>query len=139
MALLGTCHYLCRSGGGGGQSYFRLARGGGLNVFIKEFSGVSSLIVRYILRGVHWPRWVKQLNSRAQKIYDQLYKFLPIMLFVNFNHHNFVQLIHLYSTEILHENHLKRIIFCMVITFVFTMKVRFVKIYHFSYIYTLIL
>ena len=101
MALLGTCHYLCRSGGGGGQSYFRLAREGGLNVFIKEFSGVSSLIVRYILRGVHWPRWVKQLNSRAQKIYDQLYKFLPIMLFVNFNHHNFVQLIHLYSTEIL--------------------------------------
>ena len=61
------------------------------------------------------------------------------MLFVNFNHQDFVQLIHLYSTEILHENHLKRIIFCVVITFVFTMKVRFVKIYHFSYIYTLIL
>ena len=41
----------------------------------------------------------------------------------------------------LHENHLKRIVFCMVITFVFTMKVQFVKIYQFSYIYmyTLIL
>ena len=39
------------------------------------------------------------------------------------------------------ENHLKRIVFCMVITFVFTMKVQFVKIYQFSYIYmyTLIL
>ena len=35
----------------------------------------------------------------------------------------------------LHENHLKRIVFCMVITFVFTMKVQFVKIYQFSYIY----
>ena len=33
----------------------------------------------------------------------------------------------------------ERIIFCMVITFVFTMKVRFVKVSHFSYIYTLIL
>ena len=52
--------------GGGGQSYFRLDRGGGLNVFVKEFSGVSSLIVRYILRGVHWPRWVKQLNSTVE-------------------------------------------------------------------------
>ena len=39
----------------------------------------------------------------------------------------------------LQENHLKRIIFCMVITFVFTMKARFVKIHHFSYIYTLVL
>ena len=41
----------------------------------------------------------------------------------------------------LHENHLRGIVFCMVITFVFTMKARFVKIYQFSYIYmyTLIL
>ena len=31
--------------------------------------------------------------------------------------------------------HLKRIIFCMVITFVFTMKARFGKIYQFSYLY----
>ena len=38
----------------------------------------------------------------------------------------------------LQKNYLKRIIFWMVITFVFTMKARFVKIYHFSYIYTLI-
>ena len=45
-------------GGGGGQGYFRLARG-----------GVSSLIVRYILRGVYWPRWVKHLNGRVQTIY----------------------------------------------------------------------
>ena len=37
------------------------------------------------------------------------------------------------------ENHLKRIVFCVVITFVFTMKARFVKIYTFPYIYTLIL
>ena len=34
----------------------------------------ASLIAKYILyiyilRGVHWPRWVKQLNSRAQTIY----------------------------------------------------------------------
>ena len=38
----------------------------------------------------------------------------------------------------LQKNYLKRIIFWMVITFVFTMKARFVEIYHFSYIYTLI-
>ena len=38
---------------------------GGLNFFVKMFRGVSSLIARYILRGVHWPRWIKQLNSRA--------------------------------------------------------------------------
>ena len=46
-------------GGGGrrgeGQGYFRLARGG-LNFFIKKFRGVSSLVARYILTGVHWPR-----------------------------------------------------------------------------------
>ena len=50
---LGTCHYLCRGEGGGGgretlkrgQDYFRLSRGGGgLNVFIKKFRGVCSLI-----------------------------------------------------------------------------------------------
>ena len=41
-------------GGGGG--------GGG------DFS-LSKLIARYILTGVYWPRWVKQLNSRAQTIY----------------------------------------------------------------------
>ena len=33
----------------------------GLNFFIKTFRGVSSLIARYILRGVHWPRWVKNI------------------------------------------------------------------------------
>ena len=57
-------------GGGGGrgadQGYFRLARGGANNFFIKKFREVSSLIARYILREVHWPKWVKQLNSTAQ-------------------------------------------------------------------------
>ena len=54
----------------GGQGYFILARvGGGLNFFTKKFRRVSSLIARYILRGIHWPKWVKQLNSRAQTIY----------------------------------------------------------------------
>ena len=52
----------------GGQGYFSLAKGG-LHLFIKKFRGVSSLIESYILRGVHWPRWVKQLNSRAQTIF----------------------------------------------------------------------
>ena len=40
---------------------------GGAKLFYKEVKG--GLIARYILRGVHWPRWVKQLNSRAQTIY----------------------------------------------------------------------
>ena len=40
-----------------------LLGGGGLNVFIKKFRGVSKSIVRYILTGVHWPRWVKQFNK----------------------------------------------------------------------------
>ena len=43
--------------GGGGQGFFILARGGeGLNFFVKKFRGVSSLISRYILRGVHWQK-----------------------------------------------------------------------------------
>ena len=40
----------------GGQGYFRLSRGGrggGTNLFIKKFSGVSSLIARYISRGIY--------------------------------------------------------------------------------------
>ena len=53
----------------GGQDYFRLARGGEVSFFMKTFKWVSSLIARHILRGVHWPRWVKQLNSRAQTIF----------------------------------------------------------------------
>ena len=55
------------------QGYFRLALCGGLNVFIKKFRGVSSLIARYILRGDNWPRWVKQLNSRVYVIYVKQY------------------------------------------------------------------
>ena len=42
---------------------------GGAKLFYKEVYGVSSLIARCILRGVHWPRWVKRLNSRAQTIF----------------------------------------------------------------------
>ena len=57
---------------GGDQGFFILARGGeGRNFFVKKFRGVSSLISRYILRGVHWQKWVKQLNSRAQTIYGK--------------------------------------------------------------------
>ena len=42
----------------GGQGYLRLSRGGrrgggGTNLFIKKFSGVSSLIARYISRGIY--------------------------------------------------------------------------------------
>ena len=39
----------------GGQGYFRLSKGGrgGTNLFIKKFSGVSSLIARYISRGIY--------------------------------------------------------------------------------------
>ena len=40
-----------------------LEGGGGLNFFIKKFRGFTKLIARYVLTGVHWPRWVKQLNS----------------------------------------------------------------------------
>ena len=54
--------------GGGGQGFLRLTRGG-INFLIRKLRGISSLIARYILRGVHWPRWVKQLNSRVQTIY----------------------------------------------------------------------
>ena len=41
--------------GGGGSRLFQIGEGG-LNFFIKKFRGVSSLVARYILRGVHWPR-----------------------------------------------------------------------------------
>ena len=71
--LLGAGHYLSsgeREKRRGGQGYFTLAGGGGgLNFFIKMFSGVSNLNARYISKGVHWPRWVKHLNSRVQIIY----------------------------------------------------------------------
>ena len=51
----------------GGLGYFRLAIGwgGGLNVFLKNFRVVWKLIARYMLTGVHSPRWVLQLNSGA--------------------------------------------------------------------------
>ena len=62
-----------RTGGGGGDQGFLIlaSGGGGLKFFLKKFRGVSSLISRYILRGVHWQKWVKQLNSRAQTIYGK--------------------------------------------------------------------
>ena len=41
---------------GGGVKAISDWLGGGLNFFIKKFRGVSSLVARYILRGVHWPR-----------------------------------------------------------------------------------
>ena len=72
--LLGAGHYLSRGEREkkkGGSRLFHIGwrRGGGLNFFIKMFSGVSSLNARYISKGVHWPRWVKHLNSRVQIIY----------------------------------------------------------------------
>ena len=59
-----------KEGGGGGQGHFRLARGGGggLNFFIKKFRGGQQYEVYSIVRGVHWPRWVKQLNRRVQTL-----------------------------------------------------------------------
>ena len=38
---------------------------GRLNFFIKKFRGGQQFEVYSIVRGVHWPRWVKQLNSRV--------------------------------------------------------------------------
>ena len=63
-------------GGGGGRKKRRGSKlfqigyrmGGRLNFFIKSFRVVWKLIARYILTGVHSPRWVKQLNSGAQTI-----------------------------------------------------------------------
>ena len=60
---------LFQGGEGGGVTAISDWRAGGLNLFIKKFRGVSSLIASYIQRGIHWPRWVKQLNSRAQTIF----------------------------------------------------------------------
>ena len=109
--LLGAGHYLCRGGGGKKEGGVKAIpdgqEGGRLYLFIKMFRGVSSLIARYILKGVHWPRWVKQLNSRAHLQYlwnsnAKLYNFMLILLlFVNLKHHYFVQLSHLYLKEIL--------------------------------------
>ena len=73
---LETGHYLCRGGwgegekkGGGGKAISDwLEGGGGLNFFIKNFRGDQQFEVYSIVRGVHWPRWVKQLNSRVQTL-----------------------------------------------------------------------
>ena len=78
----GTSQYLGRGGGGKrkkkrGQGYIRLPRGGWLvKTFLKRsFRGISTLIARYILRGVHWPRWVKQLNIYKYNICEtEMYK-----------------------------------------------------------------
>ena len=51
----------------GGSRLFQIGyrMGGGLNVFLKNFRVVWKLIARYMLTGVHSPRWVLQLNSGA--------------------------------------------------------------------------
>ena len=71
MHYLGTGHYLCRGGGGGGGGVKAISdwlEGGGLNFFIKKFRGGQQFEVYSIVRGVHWPRWVRQLNSRVQTL-----------------------------------------------------------------------
>ena len=59
-----------RKEGGGGVKAISdwLEGGGGLNFFIKKFRGGQQFEVYSIVRGVHWPRWVKQLNSRVQTL-----------------------------------------------------------------------
>ena len=55
-----------KKGGGGVKVISDWLEGGGLNFFIKKFRGGQQFdyeIMRYILRGVHWPRWVKQFNK----------------------------------------------------------------------------
>ena len=70
----GTGHHLCMGGGGREKEGGRGVKATsdwleqGLNFFIKKFRGGNSLIARHIFRGVNWPRWLKQLNSRAQTI-----------------------------------------------------------------------
>lgn len=68
MLLLATGHYLVggKKEGEGGFKAISDWLEGGLNFFIKKSRYVSSLIARHVLRGVHWPRWIKQLNIRAQ-------------------------------------------------------------------------
>ena len=61
-------------GGGGGEKIRGGVKAisdwleGGLNFFIKTFRGGQQFEVYSILRGIHWPRWVKQLNSRVQAL-----------------------------------------------------------------------
>ena len=110
--ILGTGHYLCRGGeegkkeggGGGGSKAISDWLEGGLNFFIKKYRGVSSLIARFILRGVHWPIWVKIVEHKQylSNSNAKLYNFMLILLLsVYLKQHYFVQLGHLYVTEIL--------------------------------------
>ena len=68
---LGTGLYLCRGGGGEGEKKGGGVKAisdwleGGVNFFIKKFRGGQQFEVYSIVRGVHWPRWVKQLNGRV--------------------------------------------------------------------------
>ena len=57
--VLGTGHYVRRGGR-------KKKEEGGRRFYLE---GVRSLIARYILRGIHRQRWVRQLNSRVQTIY----------------------------------------------------------------------
>ena len=60
MLLLATGHYLV-----GGKK----EGGGGFKAISDWLEGGSAVfILRYILRGVHWPRWLKYLNGRVQTI-----------------------------------------------------------------------
>ena len=80
---------------------------GGLNVFIKKFRGVSSLIVRYILRHplAKMGKAIKQYstNNICETVNPKFYNnfMLILLLFVYLKHHYFVQLSHLYLTGIL--------------------------------------
>ena len=59
-----TGHYLCRGEGGGGEGWVKVildSQEEGAK-FMKKFSGISSLIARYFLRGVHWPSCVVEYN-----------------------------------------------------------------------------
>ena len=50
-------------GEGGGSRLFKIRKRRGLNVFIKKFREVSSLIARYILRRVHWLSYIVECKQ----------------------------------------------------------------------------
>ena len=54
--------------GGGVKAISDWLEGRGLNFFIKKFRGGKQFEVNSIVGGVHWPIWVKQLNSRVQTL-----------------------------------------------------------------------
>ena len=76
---------------------------GGLNVFIKKFRGVSSLIVRYILRCplAKMGKAVKQYSTNNIILCETVNPKFYNKFMLNLKHHYFVQLSHLYLTGIL--------------------------------------